>query len=70
MVHCCNIYTPEISGSMRPMIPAIPAYTCYECDDGSFWMGNGTSSVRVNYCPLCGERAPNFRGGKLNEDRG
>lgn len=27
-------------------------------DDGHFWVGNGGYASQVNYCPVCGEKAP------------
>lgn len=26
--------------------------------DGEFWVGNGEYASQVNYCPVCGEKAP------------
>jgi hypothetical protein len=31
---------------------------CDENDRGEFWVGNGEYSSRVNFCPVCGAKAP------------
>ena len=31
---------------------------CYEKDDGTFWVSNGEYASQVNYCPVCGAKAP------------
>jgi hypothetical protein len=31
---------------------------CLEEKDGTFWVGNGEYSSQVNYCPVCGTKAP------------
>jgi hypothetical protein len=31
---------------------------CYEKDDGTFWVSNGEYASQVNYCPVCGSKAP------------
>lgn len=31
---------------------------CYEDDEGRFWAGNGEYVSQVNYCPVCGTKAP------------
>lgn len=30
----------------------------YEDDEGRFWAGNGEYGSQVNYCPVCGTKAP------------
>ena len=32
---------------------------CIEGDDGKFWAGNDEYESQVNYCPVCGAKAPN-----------
>ncbi len=29
-----------------------------EQDDGTFWAGNGEYESQVNFCPVCGAKAP------------
>ena len=36
--------------------PAVTA--CYEDDLGQFWATNEEYESQVNFCPMCGERAP------------
>ena len=31
---------------------------CYEKDDGTYWISNGEYASQVNYCPVCGAKAP------------
>lgn len=31
---------------------------CYEWKDGTFWVTNGEYSSQVNFCPVCGAKAP------------
>lgn len=31
---------------------------CYEKNDGTFWVSNGEYASQVNYCPVCGAKAP------------
>jgi hypothetical protein len=31
---------------------------CYENDAGEFWVGNGEYASQVNFCPVCGAKAP------------
>ncbi len=31
---------------------------CVEEADGGFWVGNGEYSSYVNFCPICGLKAP------------
>lgn len=31
---------------------------CHEDDEGRFWAGNGEYGSQVNYCPVCGMKAP------------
>jgi hypothetical protein len=31
---------------------------CYEWKDGTFWVTNDEYSSQVNYCPVCGAKAP------------
>ena len=31
---------------------------CYEKDDGTYWVSNGEYASQVNYCPVCGAKAP------------
>jgi hypothetical protein len=38
---------------------------CYEKNDGTFWAGNGAYGSQVNYCPVCGAKAPK----QIEEDK-
>jgi hypothetical protein len=49
--HRCDI--SSMDGAHGPAIS-----TCYE-DEGHFWVDNGEYASQVNYCPVCGQQAPN-----------
>ena len=49
--HYCELSAPD-----RAYGPAIEC--CTEDADGFFWAENGEYSSQVNYCPVCGAKAP------------
>lgn len=55
--HECNLDSPEDAYGA-----AVEA--CYEREDGTFWVSNGEYSSQVNYCPVCGAKAPKQIGGE------
>jgi hypothetical protein len=49
--HYCELESPsEAQGT------AIEG--CYERNDGTFWAGNAKYGSQVDYCPVCGTKAP------------
>jgi len=46
--HFCQLIIPEVNYVLR----------CYEAN-GNFWMKTNLFGERVNYCPVCGQKAPN-----------
>jgi hypothetical protein len=49
--HLCVPNSPD--GAYGPAIDE-----CNEDDEGRFWVGNGEYESQVNYCPVCGMKAP------------
>lgn len=39
-------------------------HDCVENDAGEFWVGNDEYASQVNYCPVCGAKAPVQVGGE------
>lgn len=51
MTHQCSLESPS-----RAHGEAITL--CREDGDGTFWAGNSEYESQVNYCPMCGAKAP------------
>lgn len=49
--HLCELDSPSATYG-------VAVDTCHEEPDGTFWVGNGEYSSQVNYCPVCGAKAP------------
>ena len=49
--HHCKLYSPY--GAYGDAIEH-----CVEDEDGKFWSGNDEYESQVNYCPVCGAKAP------------
>ena len=49
--HCCTLDSPSAAYG-------VAVDMCHEKPDGTFWASNGEYSSQVNYCPVCGARAP------------
>ena len=49
--HRCDLDSP--SGAYGAAVTQ-----CEEDDDGTFWVGNDEYASQVNYCPVCGAKAP------------
>ena len=53
-LHLCEMHTDS-----RQCGAAI--YKVEEDEEGKFWATNGEYSSRVDYCPVCGAKAPNAK---------
>ena len=49
--HLCELNSPD-------QAYGVAIDDCYEDDEGRFWAGNGEYGSQVNYCPVCGTKAP------------
>jgi hypothetical protein len=49
--HNCTLDSPSD-------VYGIAVDICYEKDDGTYWVSNGEYASQVNYCPVCGAKAP------------
>jgi hypothetical protein len=47
--HFCELLIPKVN---------YVVLKCYEAN-GNFWMKSNLFGERVNYCPICGQKAPN-----------
>jgi hypothetical protein len=46
--HYCELRVPEVD---------YPVLKCYE-ENGFFWETNKSYARKINYCPVCGQKAP------------
>jgi hypothetical protein len=58
--HVCELV---LKGDYPPVEILDPCYgvafhNCIEDDNGRLWIQNGEYASQVNYCPICGYKAP------------
>lgn len=49
--HNCTLFSPYREYG-------IAVDVCYENSDGTYWVSNYEYASQVNYCPVCGAKAP------------